>query len=448
MTTFISILENIFVILPALLIVAFVTISERKTMASMQRRLGPVWWLGKSSLWVKLLNSGDFLKLFIPNLNRKIYSGWSNYSGKVKIKKIYENKMEYRGSKSVKKPVKEQRVDNSWHDLICLRYTLMNFERNYQVKIPSNQIKKLRFFSSDSNIKPFKLNSYFLTGFSDAESSFIILILKDKRNKTGWTVKTRFSIGLHKKDKSTLELIKFYFDNKGNILKQSKDSLEYRVGSLQDINNIIIPHFDKYPLISKKKADFILFKQIINLINNKEHLTLEGLQKIVALKASLNLGLSDDLKKAFPKIIAVSRPLIEKSENIDPYWLAGFTSGEGCFSINLKKSTKYSTGFSVGLIFKLSQHIRDKELIESLIKYLECGNVYLNLNSIDYTVYKIEDLTYKIVPFFDKYNIIGVKNKDYLLFKEAIQLVKKKEHLTTKGLNHIFNIKEKINRSI
>jgi NADH:ubiquinone oxidoreductase subunit H len=72
MLTFISVLENLFVILPALLIVAFVTISERKTMASMQRRLGPVGCQGKSSLWVKLSNSGDFLKLFIPSQNRKI----------------------------------------------------------------------------------------------------------------------------------------------------------------------------------------------------------------------------------------------------------------------------------------------------------------------------------------------------------------------------------------
>ena len=46
MSILISIIENLFVVLPALLIVAFVTIAERKTMASMQRRLGPVWWLG------------------------------------------------------------------------------------------------------------------------------------------------------------------------------------------------------------------------------------------------------------------------------------------------------------------------------------------------------------------------------------------------------------------
>jgi NADH:ubiquinone oxidoreductase subunit H len=39
--TLISILEVILLMLPALLAVAYVTVAERKTMASMQRRLGP-----------------------------------------------------------------------------------------------------------------------------------------------------------------------------------------------------------------------------------------------------------------------------------------------------------------------------------------------------------------------------------------------------------------------
>src|SRR5690606_39960829 len=75
-------------------------------------------------------------------------------------------------------------------------------------------------------------------------------------------------------------------------------------------------------------------------------------------------------------------------------------------------------------------HVTGVQTCALPIYYLECGNIYLNLNSIDYTVYKIEDLIFKIVPFFDKYNIIGIKNKDYLLFKEVIQLIKNKEHLT------------------
>jgi NADH-ubiquinone oxidoreductase chain 1 len=40
-TTFISILEVIILTLPVLLGIAYVTVAERKTMASMQRRLGP-----------------------------------------------------------------------------------------------------------------------------------------------------------------------------------------------------------------------------------------------------------------------------------------------------------------------------------------------------------------------------------------------------------------------
>ena len=51
------------------------------------------------------------------------------------------------------------------------------------------------------------MNPYFITGFSDAESSFQILILRDSKLNTKWTVKTRFTIGLHKKDLNTLELI-------------------------------------------------------------------------------------------------------------------------------------------------------------------------------------------------------------------------------------------------
>jgi NADH-ubiquinone oxidoreductase chain 1 len=41
MKSLISIIESLLLIVPALLSVAFVTISERKTMASMQRRVGP-----------------------------------------------------------------------------------------------------------------------------------------------------------------------------------------------------------------------------------------------------------------------------------------------------------------------------------------------------------------------------------------------------------------------
>jgi hypothetical protein len=47
------------------------------------------------------------------------------------------------------------------------------------------------------------------------------------------------------------------------------------------------------------------------MINDKEHLTIEGIRKIISLKASLNLGLPDDLLKAFPETVPVTRPIVE-----------------------------------------------------------------------------------------------------------------------------------------
>ena len=114
-----------------------------------------------------------------------------------------------------------------------------------------------------------------------------------------------------------MELIKLYF-GVGSIYKQGKDSIHYQVSSLLDLTNVIIPHFEKYPLITQKRADFILFKQAVDLINRGEHLTKEGLRKLIGVKVSINSGLSEKLKKAFPNIIPVPRPLVVDQKIQDP----------------------------------------------------------------------------------------------------------------------------------
>ena len=55
-------------------------------------------------------------------------------------------------------------------------------------------------------------------------------------------------------------------------------------------------------------------------MNNKEHLTLDGLQKILCIKGSLNLGLSYEIeiKTNFPNISPIERPLMVDHKIIDP----------------------------------------------------------------------------------------------------------------------------------
>jgi|SRR6266446_2805201 len=102
----------------------------------------------------------------------------------VTSQKMKETEMGYRGSKSglLKRPVKEQRVDGSWLlnklavPVRSLRCTLMGFERNYQVKIPAKQLFNRTY---STILKEQTLNPWFLTGFADAESSFILSIFKN-----------------------------------------------------------------------------------------------------------------------------------------------------------------------------------------------------------------------------------------------------------------------------
>jgi hypothetical protein len=60
-------------------------------------------------------------------------------------------------------------------------------------------------------------------------------------------------------------------------------------------------------------------------------LTTKGLSEIIAIKASMNLGLSDKLSQHFPDISLIDRPIVESQKIQDPNWLSGFTDGEGCF---------------------------------------------------------------------------------------------------------------------
>jgi len=153
----------------------------------------------------------------------------------------------------------------------------------------------------------------------------------------------------------------------------------------------------------------------------KEHLTQEGLNKLVAIKASINLSLSDKLKTAFPNIIPIPLPKVTDRVIKDPNWLSGFTSGEGYFRVKIITRSRNLTP-QVQLEFKLIQHSKDELLIRSLLNYLKCGKIYNYRESVSFIVTKHKDLVDKIIPFFYNYKIEGVKAKDFEDFKRVAEI--------------------------
>lgn len=118
------------------------------------------------------------------------------------------------------------------------------------------------------------------------------------------------------------------------IKTQQNLTVEFRVSTINEITNVIIPHFDKYPLLTKKYYDYTVFKEIVKLMLEKEQNTLQGIQKIVNYKASMNWGLSNELKEVFPETIPVNKEERVNNYNIltsDKEWVAVFSTGESNF---------------------------------------------------------------------------------------------------------------------
>jgi hypothetical protein len=305
------------------------------------------------------------------------------------------------------------------------------------------------FFSSKAtsfNYLTLALNPHYVSGFTDGEGCFFIGVSSDPKFKTGYRVKATFQIGLHAKDLALLEQIKLFF-GVGKITKLATESIQFRVSGLEDLN-LIINHFDNYPLLTRKQSDYLLFKEVLNLMKKGKHLTLEGLNRIVSIKATLNSReLSDALRLAFPNLEPALRPEIPNNKIQDLHWLAGFTDAEGCFFIALKKSPASKLGETVWLRFILTQHSKDKELLESLISTLNCGRYVPKPDCGEYIVEKFADVRNKIIPIFEEFKLHGIKSQNYEDFKKAALLIENKSHLTREGLDEIKKIKGRMNKN-
>ena len=351
--------------------------------------------------------------------------------------------------------VKEQRVDGSWSikpHLMDLRCTLRGFERNRGVKLGFNMQQgwnsyvkipsKLFDLKKFSTYKSTIINPGVWSGLIDGEGSFSIVVDRNKTRKLGWRVQLKFQIGLHTKDLNLLYLLQQYLGDIGSIhLARNRDIVNYSIDSNEDLNKLII-HLEKYQLLTQKAADFLLFKQAVKLVNNKAHLTVEGLNQIVNIKASMNLGLSNMLKSEFYGYTPVERPVINYNVMLDPNWISGFVSAEGNFDVRIPSSNS-KLGYRVQLRFRISQHSRDLKLMEKIVEYFGSGKIYKygGKSAVSLTIVDFTDVTNTIVPFFNKNPIIGIKLYDYLDWCKIHSLMINRSHFTLEGINSIRKIK-------
>ena len=130
-------------------------------------------------------------------------------------------------------------------------------------------------------------------------------------------------------------------------------------------------------------------------------------------------------------------------------YLRGFVEGEGMFYVGVVPSPETKSGWQVIYFLKVSQNPSGKFILDFLKKRLNCG--YLKQNSktdktdksLAFVVRDINDLSEKVIPFFD--NKLFIKKENFEKFKKVLEIVKKGEHLSKEGLSRVLDLSYTMN---
>ena|SRR5437667_4572159 len=136
---------------------------------------------------------------------------------------------------------------------------------------------------------PGNLEAQWVVGFVDGEGCFFVGINPHPEMTSGFQVLPEFSVVQHQRDVQLLYALKKFFGC-GVVRTNHAERMAYRVRSLDHLTQQIVPFFEKHALKSKKNIDFAKFRTILQLMSRGEHLATEGIEKIRAIRATMNTG--------------------------------------------------------------------------------------------------------------------------------------------------------------
>ena len=253
---------------------------------------------------------------------------------------------------------------------------------------------------------------------------FFFNIVLSTKHRFGLQFRPKFTITADLNSKYVLENIFNYFGC-GNITENIKNfTAEYEVTRLEYLNNIIIPHFNKFPLFCGKLHAFNLFSKIVYYLYNKEKRTLEGRREILKMALSMNvttnrtesrLELLFSLlsvqkikdKELIPNKITTVETIVT-NENI-----AGIIDGDGSFYINFNNNGSINTGFSI------TTDIYSKSLLQKIQdQFKGIGTIYKgSKNELRYVVKSINQINNVLIPFMDQNPLFSERALHYEKFK-------------------------------
>lgn len=231
------------------------------------------------------------------------------------------------------------------------------------------------------------------------------------------------------------------------IDNRKENAFKFNVNKLDDIINKIIPHFDKYPLLTSKNLDYLDFRKVAYMMKDGLHLNEKGMMEIMSIKDNMNSKRSFEERWNY---LDKAAPIILNNE-----WVQAFIDGEGSFQFRIADAVSRGKSYvSLNPTLEIGQSNHDIKLLKAFVDFF--GHGYLkpkyDIDSIEAAKasrivnrYVINQHSV-ITEFIDKYPMLTRKHMDYLDWKRLIQLKAERAHDTTEGRKEMETIKASMNK--
>ena len=128
----------------------------------------------------------------------------------------------------------------------------------------------------------------YISGYVDGEGCFTVSISPRPTLLVGWEVRPSLSVSQNGDRSEVLLEIQRYFGCGTLRPDRSDRTLKWEVRSLPLLRSVVIPHFQRYPLLSGKQRDFQAFAAICGRMAEGHHRSSAGLAEIVRIAGGMN----------------------------------------------------------------------------------------------------------------------------------------------------------------
>lgn len=311
-----------------------------------------------------------------------------------------------------------------------------------------------------------KKNYYFtpdwFAGFTESDGSFIISFETPSKGKLPLRPRPIFILTQSIRELDMFKSLQEYLTI-GKI-QSNRKNVTLVIKSIEEMINVLLPIFDKSPLRGDKAKKYQIFKIIVLMMANKDHLTIEGTLKILELSYFMNketslrsqpskdklisilhnhlIKLSNDKNISLPTISPIPSPEIDKLLPITLEFIRGQIDGDGSFNVSFRSKER-----RIGVNFTVVHELASINLLNELVDFFKCGKVYsLPSAAARYQVQTVNEILNNIYPKFKDIKFNTVKQEQFNTLIAVCEYIKYNGYKEDKDIKHLVNLAWNMNQ--